>query len=206
VATQYGALDFGEAQTWIRSLPADEQAAALASAIGGLSNKDPAAAAKQVASMEAGDAKDRLISDVVEDLARNDPQAAADFLKEQDSEQAQRDAMRQLMPAMIGKNPIAALAFVNSYQPGPVRDSAAQSYVWSNNTGAPADLIKVAETITDEGDRNRSVGIAAMRWMREDPEGGKAYVEASTTLSDDAKKNILEGRGMWGGGRRGGRN
>ena len=206
VATQYGALDFGEAQTWIRSLPADEQAAALASAIGGLSNKDPAAAAKQVASMEAGHAKDRLISDVVEDLARNDPQAAADFLKEQDSEQAQRDAMRQLMPAMIGKNPIAALAFVNSYQPGPARDSAAQSYVWSNNTGAPADLIKVAETITDEGDRNRSVGIAAMRWMREDPEGAKAYVEASTTLSDDAKKNILEGRGMWGGGRRGGRN
>jgi hypothetical protein len=206
VATQYGALDFGEAQTWIRGLPADEQAAALASAIGGLSNKDPAAAAKQVASMAAGDAKDRLISDVVEDLARNDPQAAADFIKEQDSEQAQRDAMRQLMPAMIGKNPIAALAFVNSYQPGPVRDSAAQSYVWSNNTGAPADLIKVAETITDEGDRNRSVGIAAMRWMREDPEGGKAYVEASTTLSDDAKKNILEGRGMWGGGRRGGRN
>jgi len=41
--------------------------------------------------------------------------------------------------------------------------------------------------------------------MREDPESAKAYVEASTTLSDDAKKNIVEGRGMW-GGRRGGRN
>lgn len=207
VAAQYGALDFGEAQTWIRTLPADEQAAALASAIGGLSNNDPAAAAKQVASMEAGDAKDRLISDVVEDLARKDPQAAADFLKEQDSEQAQRDAMRQLMPAMIGKNPIAALAFVNSYQPGPVRDSAVQSYVWSNNTGAPAELIEVATTITDEADRNRTVGVAAMRWMREDPVAAKAYVEASTALSDEAKKNIVEGRGMWGGGRgRGGRN
>jgi hypothetical protein len=206
VAAQYGELDFNEAQTWIRSLPADEQAAALASAIGGLSNNDPTAAAKQVALMEAGEAKDRLISDVVEDLARKDLQAAVDFVKEQTSEQAQRDAMRQLMPAMIGKNPIAALAFVNSYQPGPVRDSAAQSYVWSNNTGAPADLIKVAETITDESDRSRTVGIAAMRWMREDPESAKAYVEASTTLSDDAKKNIVEGRGMWGGGRRGGRN
>lgn len=201
VALQYGALDFGEAQTWIRSLPADEQAAALASAIGGLSNTDPAAAAKQVASMEAGDAKDRLISDVVEDLARKDPQAAADFLKEQDSEVAQRDAMRQLMPAMIGKNPIAALAFVNSYQPGPVRDSAVQAYVWSNNTGAPADLMIIAESITDEGDRNRSVGVAAMRWMREDPVAAKAYVEASTTLSDETKKNIVEGRGIWGGGR-----
>ena len=204
VAAQYGALDFGEARNWIHTLPAADQAAALAAAIGGLSNNDPAAAAKQVATMEAGDAKDRLISDVVEDLARKDPQAAADFIKEQDSEQAQREAMRQLMPALVGKNPIAALAFVNSYQPGPVRDSAAQSYVWSNNTGAPADLIQVAETITDEGGRNRAVGVAAMRWMREDPTAAKAYVEASTTLSDEAKKNILEGRGMWGGLRRAG--
>ncbi len=207
VAAQYGALDFSEAQTWIRSLPADEQAAALASAVGGLSNTDPVAAAKQVAAMEAGDAKDRLIADVVEDLARKDPQAAADFIKEQDSEQAQRDSMRQLMPAMVSKNPIAALAFVNSYQPGPVRDSAVRSYVWSNNTGAPADLIKVAESITDNDDRNRTVGVAAMRWMREDPAAAKAYVEASTTLSDEAKKNIVEGGSMWGGGRgRGGRN
>ena len=207
VAAQYGALDFSEAQTWIRSLPADEQAAALASAVGGLSNTDPVAAAKQVAAMEAGDATDRLIADVVEDLARKDPQAAADFIKEQDSEQAQRDSMRQLMPAMVSKNPIAALAFVNSYQPGPVRDSAVRSYVWSNNTGAPADLIKVAESITDNDDRNRTVGVAAMRWMREDPAAAKAYVEASTTLSDEAKKNIVEGGSMWGGGRgRGGRN
>jgi hypothetical protein len=204
VAAQYGALDFAEAQTWIRSLPADDQADAMASAIGGLSNTDPVAAAKQVAAMEAGDAKDRLIGDVVSDLAHKDPQAAADFLKEQTSERAQRDGMRELMPALTGKNPIAALAFVNSYQPGPVRDSAAQAYVWSNNTGAPADLIQVAETITDEGDRNRTIGVAAMRWMREDATAAKAYVEASTTLSDDAKTRILEGRGMWGGGGGGG--
>jgi hypothetical protein len=153
--------------------------------------------------MEAGDAKDRVISDVVGDLARHDPQAAADFLKEQDSAKAQGDAMRQLMPAWTSQNPIAALAFVNSYQPGEARDSAAQAYVWSNNTGEPADLMKVAESITDENDRNRTVGVAAMRWMREDPAAAKEYVEASTALSDDTKKNIIEGRGMWGGGRRG---
>ena len=200
VAAQYGALDFAEAQTWIRTLPADEQEEVLASAIGGLSGKDPAAAAKQVSAMPEGDAKDRLVGDVVKDLARKDPQAAEDFIKEQTSERAQRDAMRDLMPALTGKNPIAALAFVNSYQPGAVRDSAAQAYVWSNNTGAPAELIKVAETITDEGDRSRTVGLAAMRWMREDPAAAKAYVEASTAISDEAKQRIIEGRGMWGGG------
>jgi hypothetical protein len=201
VAAQYGALDFAKAQTWIRTLPADDQERALASAIEGLSGKDPVAAAKQVSAMADGDAKDRLVGDVVRDLARKDTQAAEDFLKEQTSERAQRDAMRDLLPALTGKNPIAALAFVNSYQPGPVRDSAAQAYVWSNNTGEPAELIKVAETITDEGDRNRTVGIAAMRWMREDPVAAKAYVESSTSLSDEAKERIVEGRGMWGGRR-----
>ncbi len=204
IAAQYGALNFNEAQAWVRTLPAAEQEAALASAIGGLSNSDPAGAAKQVSSLAAGDAKDRLIADVVGHLARKDPQAAGDFLKEQDSSKAMGDSMRQLMPTWTQKNPIAALAFVNSFQPGTAYDSAAQAYVWSNNTGAPADLIQVAETITDEGDRNRTMGIAAMRWMREDPTAAKAYIEASTALSDDAKASIIEGRGIWGGGGGGG--
>ncbi len=205
VAAQYGATNFPEAQTWIRTLPADEQADALASAIGGLSNSDPAAAAKQVALMEAGEAKDDVIPDVVEDLARDNPQAAGEFLKAQGSENAQRDSMRQLIPTWVGQNPGAALAYANSYPAGKVRDSALQSYVWSNNTGAPAEVIKVAETITDDGDRERTVGVAAARWMREDADAAKAYVQQSTTLSDEAKQRITEGRGMWGGGGFGGR-
>ena len=205
VAAQYGASDFSGAQAWIRTLPADEQAEALASAIGGLSDKDPEAAAKQVAQMAAGDAKDRVISDVVEDWARVNPQAAADFLKKQDSEHAQRESMRELMPAWVGQNANAALAFANSFQPGAVRDSALQSYVWSNNSAEPADLVKVAETITDEGGRNRAIGIAAARWMREDSAAAKAYIQQSESLPEPAKQRILDGRGMWGGGGPGGR-
>ena len=204
VAAQYGALDFSAAQAWIRTLPAEEQAAAMGSALSGLSNTDPVLAAQQIQSMEAGDAKDQAIADIAKNYGRKDPEAAAAFVKGQDSEQGQRDSMREFMPALISQNPAAALAFVNSYPAGVVHDSAAQTYVWSNNTSAPADLIKVAESITDEGDRNRTIGIAAMRWMREDPEAAKAYVNASTTIPDDAKQRIIEGRGIWGGGRPGG--
>lgn len=200
VAARYGESNFSEAKAWIRGLPAEEQGGALAAAIGGLSNSDPEAAAKQVNEMEAGDARDRAVENVVEDLARLSPQSAADFIKQQTSERAQRDGMRELMPAWVAQNAPAALAFANSYAPGDVRDSALQSYVWSNNSGAPADLVKVAETITDEGDRNRTVGIAAGRWMREDPEAAKAYVQSSAAIPDDAKQRIIEGRGMWGGG------
>ena len=203
VASQYGALDFSAAQTWIHTLPADQQAAAMGSALSGLSNTDPTLAAQQVKSMEAGDAKDQAIADIAKNMGRKDPQAAGDFVKGQTSEQAQRDSMREFIPAWTSQNPAAALAFVSSYPAGAVHDSAAQAYVWSNNNSAPSDLIKVAETITDEGDRNRTVGVAAMRWMREDPEAAKAYVNASESIPADAKQRIIEGRGMWGGGGRG---
>ena len=205
VAAQYGATNFTEAQAWIRTLPADEQAGALAAAIGGLSNTDPEAASKQIAQMEAGDDKDRAISDVVEDWARVSPQAAADFLKLQGSEDAQRDGMRNLMPAWVSQNAGAALTYASSLPAGKVRDSALQSYVWSNNSANPSDLVKVAEGIADEGDRNRTMGLAYGRWMREDEAGAKTAVEQSTLLSDESKQHIIEGRGMWGGGRGRGR-
>jgi hypothetical protein len=199
IASNYGAQNFSEAQAWVRTLPADEQADALAAAISGLSNKDPNAAAREVASMTAGEAKDHAVSDVVGDLARVNPKAAADLLKQQGSEDALRNGMRELIPAWVNQDAGAALTYANSLEAGKTRDSALQSYVWSNNTGAPADLVKVAETIADQGDRERSIGVATARWMREDATAAKAYVEQSTILSDDAKQRIIEGRGMWGG-------
>jgi hypothetical protein len=203
VASQYGATNFSEAQAWIRTLPADDQGRAMASAIGGLSNKDPMEAARQVELMAPGDDKDRVVGDVVEDLARVDPSSAAEFLKKQDGEQALREGMRQLMPTWVAQNPQAALTFANSYEPGEVRDSALQAYVWSNNSSAPSELVKIAETITDEEDRNRTLGIAAVRWMREDADAAKAYVQQSATIPDEAKQRILDGRGMWDGRGRG---
>ncbi len=205
VAEQYGAADFNEAQSWIRTLPADQQAEALASAIGGLSNKDPQAAARQLLQMQDGEAKNRVLGEVVGDWARVNPTAAADLLKSQGDPEAQRDGMRQLMPTWVGQNPTAALEYAYSYEAGPVRDSALQSYVWSNQSAAPAELVKVAESIGDDRDRSRTIGIATSRWMREEPEQAKTYIQQSTTLSDEAKERILSGEPMWGGGRGRGR-
>lgn len=210
VAAQYGALDFVEAQTWIRSLPADEQAAALASAIQGLSKSDPAAAARQISLMPEGDARDRATGEIVGDLARMNPQAAADFLKLQESDRARRDGMRELIPIWTSQNPAAAGIYIDSLPQGRERDSAIGPYVWSNNTSPPKDLIKLAETMEDDGDRERTVSVAYMRWMREDATAAKASIASSTVLSDETKERISNGGGMWGGGpgrgRRGGNN
>ncbi len=204
VAEQYGAANFSEAQSWIRTLPADQQDAALASAISGLSRNDPQAAAKQVTLMSDGDAKDNAISDVVGPLARLNPQAAADFLK-QGSEDAQQNSMRELMPSWVAQNPSAALSYASSLPVGDVRDSAIQSYVFANNTAAPADLVQSAESITNERDRSRTIGMAVNRWMREDEPAAKAYVEQTTAIPEDSKQRLLEGGNLWGGGRGRGR-
>lgn len=196
VAEQYGALDFSAAESWIRTLPADAQAAAMESALEGLSSKDPLEATRQVSLMQEGESKDNLVEIVIGDLARTDTQAAVDFLKKQTSQEAQEESMRPLMPSLVAKDPAAALALVNSYEPGPVRDSAAQAYVMSNSKGEPEELVDIAASITDEGDRNRMMGVAAMRWMTEDPVAAKAYVEASSAFSDDLKERITSGQGI----------
>jgi hypothetical protein len=175
----------------------------MAAAIEGLSRNDPAAAANQLAQMQDGEAKAEATAQVIGDWARVDPAAAADLMRKQSDEEAVRDGMRQLIPAWVAKDPAAALQFANSYQPGPARDSALQSYVWSNQSASPSELVRVAETIGDEGDRSRTVGIAAARWMRESPDEAKAYIQQSTAISDEAKERIIEGRDWWGGRGRG---
>ncbi len=204
VASQYGAMDFSAAQSWINTLPADERDGALASAISGLSGTNPQQAVEQVKLMEEGNAKDRVIGNIARDLARQDPVAAAAFVKSQQSEEGQRDAMRELMPTWVNQDPQAAASYVDSFEPGPVRDSAAQAYVWSNTTSSPAELVNIASSITDDGDRNRAEGIAYMRWMREDAAGAASAIESSS-LPDEAKERILEGRGFGGGRGPGGR-
>ena len=149
IASEWARQDPTGAMAWAGSLNTEKNQA-MSAVIGEIAKTDPQAASVQVAAMTAGDSKDRAIGSVVNDWARVDPQAAAEFLKQQNSAQAQQDSMRQLMPTWVSQDSSAALAYANSYEAGPVRDSALQSYVWSHNTAAPADLVKVAETITDD--------------------------------------------------------
>lgn len=203
VAASYGAKNFTEAQAWIRGLPSDQQAEALASAIGGLSIEDPSLAAEEVKLMSQGAAKDRAVSEVVGDMARENPQAAAEFLRDQGSAEAMRMGMRNLIPSWVSKDAPNALAYAFGLVAGDVRDSALQSYVMSNTAEDPAKVILVAENIQDESERIRSMSIAATRWMREDAAAAKEYVEQSQLLPEADKNRILNGGG-WFGGRFGG--
>lgn len=203
VAASYGAKNFAEARAWISGLAPGQQADALAAAIGGLSRVDSSLAAEALDGMEQGPAKDRTIAQVVGGMARDNPQAAAAFLKGQESADAKRMAVRELIPVWVARDAPNALAYAYGLEAGDVRDSALQSYVMSNTAEDPSKVILAAENIQDEGERIRSMSIAATRWMREDATAAKAYVEESQLLPEADKNRILNGGG-WFGGRFGG--
>jgi hypothetical protein len=122
---------------------------------------------------------------------------------EQGSDAAKRLSMRELISSWVSKDAPNALAYAYGLEAGDLRDSALQSYVMSNTATDPSQVILVAENIQDEGERIRSLSIAATRWMQEDAAAATAYVEQSQLLTDADKSRILNGRG-WFGGRFGG--
>lgn len=204
IAGQWGAKNFTEAEAWIKSLPADQQAGAMAAAVQSLASQDPVLASQKIASMAEGNQKRDAISSVVDSWSRNDPKAAANWLLSQEGENTQGRAMRDLMGNWARQDDAGAVAFINQQPAGQARDQATQSYIWSNRSENPQSVMTLAESISDEGDRQRAIGAAAGQWMQSDPEAAKAYIQQSTSISDEAKQRLQSGRGMWGGGGPGG--
>jgi hypothetical protein len=202
IAEKWALADYSSAEAWINTLTGEDKQDAMASAIGVLAKSDPQGASMKIASMTEGREKERAIRDVGSSWARENPAAAAEWVASQESG---GDGMRNVMATWSSQDAPAALSFIESQPQGEIRDSATQAYLWTNRDMAPAQSINLAETITDERDRSRAIGMTASRWMREDEVAAKAYVEQSTAISDEVKERILSGDGGRGGDRGRGR-
>jgi hypothetical protein len=193
IAAKWGSKDFTQAEAMIRSLPADHPASALASAISSLSKSDPKTAAAKAAAMPAGNDRISAVADVAQNWSCESPKEAAAWLVEQGEDAANsRNGIGSVVSIWVSQDPKGALAFVNSQPEGAVRDSAALAYVMSNSKAAPAESIKVAETISDEDNRNRAVMITAGRWLQEDRAAANDYIQNSDDFSDEEKAEAAE--------------
>ena len=209
IAEQWARQDFSAAEAWISTLSGDAKQGALGSAIEVLASNDPQRAAAMLTDMETGRSRDRAVEDVASAWAAQDPAQAAAWLVSQETGEME-DAMRRVMMNWVGQDSASALSFVESQPVGEARDSAASTYLWMNRDADPQQSLALAETISDDGDRNRAIGMTARRWMEEDEAGATAYIQNSTVLSDEVKERILSddgggrgGRGGPGGGRGG---
>lgn len=206
IAEKWAMTDYDSAEAWINTLSGEDKQDAMGSAISVLANSDPQGASLKVVSMTEGREKERAIRDVGSSWARENPAAAAEWVAAQESG---GDGMRSVIATWSGQDAPAALSFIESQPQGEIRDSATQAYLWTNRDMAPSQSITLAETITDDRDRSRAIGMTASRWMREDEAAAKAYVEQSTAIDDGMKERLLNGndggRGRGRGGPGGGR-
>ena len=195
IARSYGAKNFDEAEAWVKSLPTDQQGEAMASAIAGLAQDNPQLALTKAMGMADGDDKTRAIRNSLESLSKTNPTQALAEIAKLDAD-AQRRSIEPVISNMVVSDPVGAETYVKSLQAGPVRDNAVSALV-RGSTGDPATLMPLAATIEDEGDRNRTMGMASMKWAREDETAAKSYVENSA-LPDNVKQRLLDNRGGFG--------
>ena len=201
IAKQWGQKNFTEANSWVSGLPDAERNLALAAAIQGLAQTSPKLAAAEIGKMTDEAAKREAIPTVAKNYARNDLQGSITWLNDQ-GDDSKRAAMREVMPIWVSSDPAAALGFINEQASTDVRDRAAETYVWSNKSSSAAELAEVAAMITDERSKSRMTGIVAARWMQEDQEAAKQYINAADSISDNMKERLLDGQPIWGRGRR----
>jgi hypothetical protein len=204
IAKQWGQKDFAEASAWAAGLPESERGAAMSAAIEGLALKDPVLAAAELGKMTDLDARSGVAATVAKNYARVDVKGSMDWMNTLDDE-SKRASMREVMPIWAASDSAAALSFIQSQTSAGVKDRAAESYIWSNRTAAPAQLVEVAGMMSDEGDRSRATGIIASRWMQEDKAAATEYINSTDSISAEMKERILSGRPMWGGDRGRGR-
>jgi len=200
IARQWGASNFDDAELWARGLPADQQARVFSELIQGLATTNPELAAEKIKTLEPGRETDTAIGTTAGKWAQEDPAAAFDWLAAQTSQRAQRQAMNQVIPSLVVKDPAAALASINKLAAGEVRDSAVSAYVESNYSADPSTLTAPAESISDERDRGRTVATLYNRWKQTDPEAANAYLQQSTAIPDNMKERLTQNRGGWGAG------
>jgi hypothetical protein len=203
IALQWGAKSFTEAAAWANSLPEDQRGGAMSAAIEGLAQSDPVSAAAEISKMTDADARRDAVPTVAKNYARSDVQGSIDWLSSIDDDDAKIDSMREVMPIWASTDNNAAVGFIKAQTSPDVKDSAAESYIWSNRSSKPSELVEVAGMITNEGSRNRATGIVAARWMQEDKAAATEFINGTDSINDDMKQRLLSGRPMWGGDRRG---
>ena len=199
IAKQWGASNFTEAQAWANSLPADQRGKAMASAIAGLAQTSPELAATEIGKMTDMEARREAVPTVAKNYARADVRGSMDWLNSLDDNGAKQDSMREVMPIWAADDSGAAIGFIKGQTDPEVKNSAAETYIWSNRKSSVQEQLEVVEMISDEGSKSRTTGIVAARWMQKDKEAATQFINGSAAIDDKMKEQLISGGGFFGG-------
>lgn len=192
IAESWAISDYSAADRWINSLTGDEKQEARLEAVESLANINPSRAATEALKLPEGESRDELIADVSREWAREDAGAALDWLTTNGGESALEEGIGRVVGTLAREDSARALEFIEAQPVGTARDNAVQGYIYGNREAAPAETIRLAESISGEESRQRAVTRVAYQWARDDPAGAIEYVNSSTVIGEESKGRILE--------------
>ncbi|MGJ8694803.1 MAG: hypothetical protein ACSHYF_00665 [Verrucomicrobiaceae bacterium] len=195
IAGEWAKKDWAATESWLATLPADERDRATGSALKSLASTNTSLAAQKTLSLPEGDARSDAMENVAREMAKESPTDAMGWVMKNGNEDAQRKAVGDVIREWASTDSKAAVTWINEQEGGPVRDEAVQSYVFSNQTGSARESVILAETISDDRTRDRTLGMSAFQWMNEDKDAAQSYIESTDALSEGAKERILNGGG-----------
>lgn len=205
IASEWARADWNATEAWLNTLSGNDKDSATISALRSLSSIDPTLAAQKVAALPEGQNRDRVTSEVAGALARENPQNAMKWLESNASENAQNRSVREVVSTWAMNDPKGARDWINNQEMGSVRDSAVQTYLFTSSDNSPQDAVTMAQTISDDRSRERTVRMTMNRWMQEDKEAATQYIQQSPNFSPEMKEQLQNPQNRGGRGGRGGR-
>lgn len=195
IATEWAKKDWDATENWINTLPEDQRDTAMEDAIGSLAVTDIEKAAQKALTFE-GELRAEAFEDVAQAMAGDDAPEAMSWVMENGNAVDQQEAVGEVMNSWVGQDRSGALEWISSQESGGVRDEAVQSFIFNDHSQTDGSTLAMAESITDEGARQRAVGVAAFRWLNNDQDSALEYIRASDVLDDTGRDRLLRRAGI----------
>lgn len=195
IATEWAKTDWEATEGWIDSIPEGLRDDAMEDAIGALAVTDTEKAAEKALTFE-GELRSEAFEEVAQVMAGDNASEAMTWVMENGTEADQAEAIGNVMSSWVGQDRGEALEWLNTQSSGEVRDEAVQSFIFNDHSQTDGSTIAMAESITDEGDRERAVGIASFRWLSNDQDSALEYIRSSEVLDDRSRERLLRRAGV----------
>ena len=196
VATEWAKTDWDATEAWINTLSGEKKDEAMGDAISSLASMDTDKAALKALDLPEGEVRAEAIEDVAGSMADESASDAMTWVMENGSEDAQREAVGDVIGPWVSQDKNGALEWINAQPEGEVRDEAVQSFIFNDHNQTDGSTIAMAESISDNGSRQRAIGIAAFRWLSNDQDAAMKYIETSEHIDERGRERLLQRAGV----------
>lgn len=197
IAAEWAKKDWDATEAWINGLPENQRDDAMEEAIGSLAVVDTTKAAQKALTLE-GELRAEAFEDVAEVMAGDNAAEAMTWVMKNGNPADQEEAVGEVMDSWVNQDRNSAYEWISQQNSGEMRDEAVQSFLRNDNAKVDQNTIAMAESISDEGDRNRAVGMTAVRWLATDKDAAMNYIETSEAIDDRSRDFIKRRAGISG--------